>query len=119
MKRVLIIDDEPQVRATYQVLLDKEGFNVLTASSAVEAYSLLTNGEKIDLVLLDIDMPEISGLALYEMLLRFKHDAKIIVSSVYPLYRQELLIDGAHAYFDKSEGVDALLDRIEDVLSVQ
>ena len=53
MKRVLIIDDEPQVRSTYQALLAKEGFNVLTASSAVEAYSMLTNGEMINMFLLD------------------------------------------------------------------
>ena len=118
MKQILIIDDDPQVRSTYRDLLAGEGFDVLTASSVVEAYSLLGK-EEIDLVLLDIYMPEIDGSALYEMALRFNRKVKVIISSVCPLYRQELLIYGAHGYFDKSEGIDVLLDKIENVLSVQ
>jgi DNA-binding NtrC family response regulator len=59
--RVLIVDDEEVLRDVLQTLLAREGFDVLLASSGEESLSLLDT-EEIDLVILDIMLPGISGI---------------------------------------------------------
>jgi DNA-binding NtrC family response regulator len=59
--RVLIVDDEEVLRDVLQTLLNREGFDVLLASSGEESLSLLDT-EEIDLVILDIMLPGISGI---------------------------------------------------------
>jgi len=59
--RILIVDDEEVLRDVLQTLLVREGFDVLLASSGEECLSLLDT-EEIDLVVLDIMLPGISGI---------------------------------------------------------
>ncbi len=59
--RILIVDDEEVLRDVLEVVLRREGFEVVLASSGEEALSLL-DGEEIDLMILDIMLPGISGI---------------------------------------------------------
>jgi two-component system response regulator PilR (NtrC family) len=59
--RILIVDDEEVVRDVLEVLLRREGFDIVLASSGEEGLSLL-DGEEIDLAILDIMLPGISGI---------------------------------------------------------
>ena len=59
--RILIVDDEEVLRDVLDAVLRREGFDVVSASSGEEALSLL-DGEEIDLVILDIMLPGISGI---------------------------------------------------------
>ncbi len=59
--RILIVDDEEVLRDVLEVVLRREGFDVLLASSGEEALNLL-DGEEVDLVILDIMLPGISGI---------------------------------------------------------
>ena len=62
--RILLVDDEAPLRRTLQRALSNFGYEVFTAADAHTAYSLL--GEtSVDLVLLDLRMPEMAGDALY------------------------------------------------------
>ena len=103
-KKILIVDDEMKVRRMYSSLLKSEGYRVFSASSAVEADDILGK-RKIDLVLLDINMPEIDGSLLHQVMDTFHKNAKIIVCSVRPLDDQRKLIDNAADYYDKSQGI--------------
>ncbi|MBF0571113.1 MAG: response regulator [Candidatus Omnitrophica bacterium] len=107
-KRVLVVDDEVKIRGTYRQILLSMGFDVETASNAVEAQGLLVRS-KFDLVLLDINMAEVDGTILFEVMKMFHKDIKVIVSSVYPIDEQKEKIRGAQGYFDKSEGRDSLV----------
>jgi len=115
MKRILIIDDERRIGQSYKVLLSEEGFEVKHASSAQEATNLLIR-EHFDLVLLDINMPEVDGKVMYEVIREYDRNIKVIVSSVYPIEEQVQSILGASAYHNKSQGVDILLAMIKEVL---
>lgn len=63
-KRVLVVDDDSMNLARTKIILGKD-YDVLLANSGVEALVKLKN-EKIDLVLLDIDMPEMNGIETFE-----------------------------------------------------
>src|ERR1044071_1346596 len=59
--RVLIVDDEEVLRDVLEVVLRREGFDVVSAASGEEALNLL-DGEEVDLVILDVMLPGISGI---------------------------------------------------------
>ena len=92
-----------------------EGFEVIERSNAMEASETLVR-EKVDIVLLDINMPEVDGSILYEIMQLFHKRVKIIVTSVYPLDEQKRLIAEAADYYDKSQGIDILISKINKVL---
>jgi two-component system, NtrC family, response regulator PilR len=60
--RILIVDDEEVLRDVLETVLRREGFDVLLASSGEEALSVLDRADEIDLVILDIMLPGISGI---------------------------------------------------------
>jgi CheY-like chemotaxis protein len=60
MKKILVVDDEPDVTYLVKEMLGREGFEVEEANSGEEALEKI-NDEKPDLVLLDIMMPEMDG----------------------------------------------------------
>ncbi len=114
-KTILIVDDEGRMRKIYRTLLVAEGFNVIEASNAVDANEMLKR-EFIDLVLLDLRLPLINGHILYELMQLFHKSAKIVISSVYHVDKQRTLAPGADDYYDKSQGVDVLLEKIRVLL---
>ena len=60
--RILIVDDEEVLRDVLEVVLRREGFDVVLASSGEEALSILDSSEEVDLIILDIMLPGISGI---------------------------------------------------------
>ncbi len=116
MKRILIIDDEEKVLAAYKRLLEEEGFAVFTARSATEGTRMLIREEEMDLVLLDINMFEVDGGVMKEVIDEYDPQLKVVVSSVRPLEEQKEIIPEAADYFDKSQGTDLLLKKVKKVL---
>ena len=117
MKRILVIDDEENIREIYIRILVEEGFLVRQASDAKRAFNLMIR-EPMDLILLDIKMPEINGTTMMEVIKEFDPQLKVIVTSVYPVERQREMIPGALNYHDKSQGLGSLLMKINEALVV-
>ncbi len=61
--RILIIDDEPQIVRALELLMQREGFEVRSASDGIEALSAIEDGAP-DLILLDLMMPRMDGFEL-------------------------------------------------------
>jgi CheY-like chemotaxis protein len=61
MTRILVIEDEPEIRENVQALLELEGYSVAAASNGREALAELQNDAAFDLILLDLSMPVMSG----------------------------------------------------------
>jgi len=68
MSRILIVDDEPEIVDILAKFLSKSGFDVVTAYGGKEGIEIITSGEKIDLAILDMKMPEISGADVLEVM---------------------------------------------------
>ncbi|MBC7690196.1 MAG: response regulator [Methylotenera sp.] len=66
-KRILIIDDNEDLIETFRTILEMNDFVVLSAHGGEEALALLTDIEKLDLILLDMQMGEMSGPEFLEL----------------------------------------------------
>ena len=65
-QRILVVDDEAQIRETHALLLESLDHTVLLAENGMQAISMLATEPPFDLVLLDLTMPEMSGLETYQ-----------------------------------------------------
>jgi len=79
--RVLVVDDEPFFRHTYRRILEEAGYRVAEAAGAVEAYGAAGTG--VDVILLDIIMPPISGLEALQRLQQIAPDVPVIIVTAY------------------------------------
>jgi CheY-like chemotaxis protein len=66
--RVLVVDDEAEIRAAITHMLGRDNHEVLTAASGAEGRKLLEQDQGFDLVILDLMMPEVSGMELHRWL---------------------------------------------------
>jgi two-component system response regulator VanR len=62
---ILVVDDQPEILDNLELLLEAEGFQVLTARDGIEALALLQS-HPVDLILADIAMPRMNGYQLHE-----------------------------------------------------
>lgn len=65
MKTILVVDDEPRIRLMLQRALKAQGYNILVACDGVDALAVASaHSDGIDLLLTDVQMPEMSGIEL-------------------------------------------------------
>ena len=79
---ILVVDDEPAIRKITKSSLEAYNYRVLTASNGIEALEIYTKyQQKINLVLLDMMMPEMDGETTIPMLKKINSEVKIIAIS--------------------------------------
>jgi CheY-like chemotaxis protein len=100
MSKILIIDDEEDVRKYLTALLRKHGYETLTASDGREALKL-ARAEKPDLITLDLMMPNQSGTDFYRQLAQDRELAETPVIVVSGLPGRHLAVREPVAVFDK------------------
>jgi len=113
---VLIVDDEPQMRRVLRTTLVSQGYEVSDARTGEDALNLLRS-EKFDLVLLDVNMPGISGVQTCRDI-RLGSDLPIIMLTVRGAERDKVqaLDAGADGYLTKPFGTSELVARMRAVL---
>lgn len=121
-QKLLIVDDEKSILQSLDAVFSAEGFAVQTASSVSEALKFLGSkkreGVQADLLLLDVKLPDGSGLKLFEEIKKFQKDAKVIFMTAFGNVEQavEAMLQGACDYVLKPFSVDELLLRVRRVL---
>lgn len=80
-ERILVVDDEPSIRKYLQTLLEVDGYTVETLNSGVEAVERISGGDRPDYIILDVFMPELSGLETLQQLLQITKQLNIIMLS--------------------------------------
>ncbi|HWJ26720.1 MAG TPA: response regulator, partial [Flavisolibacter sp.] len=111
-KRILIVDDDPRNIFALEATLKAKGYNCLTANSAMEGIELLKTDAGINIVLMDIMMPDMDG---YEALTRIRkmngmNNLPIIAVTAQAMVgdREKCLAAGANDYISKPINVDHL-----------
>ena len=114
-KKILIVDDEPNIVISLEFLMKKEGFEVLTATDGFEALSLIADHQP-DLILLDIMMPRLDGYqtcALIKHHRVFRHTPVVMLSSKDGLFdRARGRVVGSDNYITKPFTREELLSVI-------
>jgi CheY-like chemotaxis protein len=102
--RILVADDEPEVVNLVRIMLEMEGYTILEASDGEQALAMAQT-EQPDLMLLDVRMPKMNGLAVLDRLREDPNTASIpvVMLSVVTTYPevQKALEQGAVAYLPK------------------
>jgi len=79
---ILVVEDEEVVLNLAKTILEKSGYNVITAEDGRKGLDeYVRNGEIIDLVILDLTMPELSGEMVFEEMLKLNKNVRVIISS--------------------------------------
>ena len=81
--KLMVVDDDPEVRVIVAEFLEDFGYNVLQASSAAEALKLLDTAPDLRMIITDIRMPDMSGIELADAATQRHSDLKVILISGY------------------------------------
>lgn len=115
MARLLVVEDERDIRQLYAAELQDEGYQVETAGSAEEAGELLQQGG-YDLMVLDIQMKGESGLQLLQRLVREEYKVPVILCTAFGCYQDDFSSWLADAYVVKSGDLSELKHEVRRVL---
>ncbi len=109
IKRILIVDDEENTRIGLTKLLSQEGFEVESAANGHDALDVLGH-QKISLVISDINMPDMNGLAFLRELSRKFPSTNVIMITAYGGVESylEAMNLGAYEYLHKPVRLDEL-----------
>ncbi len=114
-RTILFVDDEELILSLGKIMLEKAGYNVLTASGGREAYKLVENYEsEIDLLICDLVMPDISGTETVEKIHKLKPDIPVLYISGFA--EKELDRAADHEILGKPFKSTELIARISDIL---
>lgn len=119
MENILVVDDSNTNLVLLEAVLTDENYKVCTASGAKEAYKQLSNNH-IDLILLDLQMPKISGFEFLQEIksnLNYKDIPVFVVSAIgEDKNRMKAISLGAELFIDKPVNLDKLTKSIKDFL---
>jgi two-component system KDP operon response regulator KdpE len=114
--KILIVDDEPQIRKFLRISLTAHGYDVVEAATGAEGVSQAA-GEKPDLIILDLGLPDFDGHQVLSKI-RERSQTPVIVLSVRAGEAEKVraLDGGAEDYLTKPFGIGELLARIRAAL---
>ena len=116
---VLLVDDEEVIVEVGGQLLEKLGYTVIKAYGGEEGIrKYQEKKDNIDMVILDMVMPDIGGSEAYEKIKRIDPEAKILLSSGYSVDGQatEILDKGCNGFIQKPFSLEALSKKIREIL---
>jgi len=114
--RILIADDEPNIRLLYRNELEEDGYEVILAEDGHQAIRQIER-ERPDLVVLDIRMPGLDGVETLARILDMHRTLPVILNTAYSGYEENFMTWPADAYVVKSGDVSLLKAKIREVLA--
>ena len=113
--RLLVADDEKNLRELYRMELEEEGYDVETAANGMEVLSRIEQ-QDFDIIILDIQMPGLSGIDLLQKIMARDKRQPVILNTAFPSYRDNFMTWPAEAYVVKSSDTAELKQAVKKVL---
>ncbi len=115
-KKILVVDDEKNLRILYEAELQAEGYEVDIADSAETAFQCLESRD-YDVIVLDVQMPGMNGLEAMGHILHKNRKQAIILNTAYSQFKDHFESWSADAYVVKSGDLTELKDKIRELAS--
>ncbi len=116
MKKILIVEDEDNLRKLYQQELSENQYDVVAVPDGQQALETLRKKE-INLVVLDIKLDTENGLDLLREMMNENRNLKVVINTAYPAYKFDFSTWCADAYLIKSSDFSELKNTISNLLA--
>ena len=116
---ILIVEDDNVMRETISDVLAKRGYKTFLSQNGKDAVELIQK-EKIDLVLLDLRLPDIDGITVLKKIRKIDEGIQVIVMTAFPDVKSAILAikSGAYDYINKPFELEELMFNIEKALEI-
>jgi len=119
-RRVMVVDDDENIRDVFRLMLRQLGFDVITAGSGEEAVSLmLDRGLMLDFVVLDLKMPGMTGWQCHEEVRRLRPGLPVIISSGYDPSPESRKADFPDVFLRKPFSLQSLRQAVTSILETR
>jgi CheY-like chemotaxis protein len=115
MKKILVVDDEANIRELYKEELEEMGYAVTTVPDAVQALALLDTA-KFDLVTLDMRMPDMDGIEALRKMKERNSALPVVICTAYEAYKHDFGSWCSDAYVVKSADMTQLRETVKKIL---
>ncbi|MBF0385059.1 MAG: response regulator [Candidatus Omnitrophica bacterium] len=117
MNKVLVIDDDKSIRKAVKAVLVTNGYKVIEAPDAVMVIDILMREKSnIGAVVLDMQIPEVDGRDIHEIVTEYAPMIPIIIFSVLPIAEQKLKVRKAREYCQKTGNYDEIAAKVKSIL---
>ena len=116
--RILVVEDEETQRQLYCEELAAAGYEAIGVGNALEAEEFLSR-ERVDVVVLDLNLPGVSGLDLLPRIHELPPGLPVIIHTAYGSYRDEFISWLADVFLVKSPDAGNLVEAVEELLNRQ
>lgn len=116
-KKILVVDDEENIRFLFKEELEEEGYQVEMASNGFEAIDKV-RASKFDVVVMDIKMPGMDGIQALNEIKNMVKDQPVILCSAYGEFKQDFSSWISDAYVVKSADTSELKQTIKKILKI-
>jgi two-component system cell cycle sensor histidine kinase/response regulator CckA len=116
---VLIVDDEAPIRRIEMRILQQGGYRVMEAAGGLEAIAMLESGMALDLLIADLDMPELSGEDMARRIHAARPNLKVlyVTGNIDRLLDARSLVWDGEAFLDKPFTAEGLLEAVSLLLT--
>jgi CheY-like chemotaxis protein len=111
---VFVVDDEAAVRRVARRILETDGYRVIEATNGAEAVKLLTEDMAVDLLMADLDMPELTGEEMARQLRAKRPDLKVlyVTGKIDRLFTERPVLWEGEAFLEKPFTAEGLLEAV-------
>ncbi len=114
-EKILIVDDEAEIRFLFSSEIKDAGYTTFEASNSAECFAILEK-ESIDLCILDIKLKGESGIDILQRISKDYKHIKTIVATAYASYQDDHSTWAADGCWVKSQNIEPLIEEIKKVL---
>jgi len=115
MKKILVVDDEENIRQLYKEEFEELGYEVTTVADGIQALAALDT-KKFDLVTLDMRMPDIDGIETLRKMKEKNSTLPVIICTAYEEYKHDFGSWCSDAYVVKSADTSQLRETVKKIL---